>query len=306
MSEPRALLALDLDGTTLGPTGVVSEANRRAIRAAREAGFAVTVCTGRGLVECSQVLESIEQRAPVVVAGGAMIADPVSSRTVHRFTMDLEFVSHAVGVLLEHGYPALVLKDPLEAGYDYLVVRGKDQHELDPVTSWWFEALRVRVRFATHLHEDSHPEHTVRFGTCGLSGKLGAIKQKLSARWPGEHPSAPVVHHFPAVVAPHHVRTLPEGEAFHVLEVFDKRATKWSAVNVLARELGVEPGRIIAIGDEINDLDLITNAGLGIAMGNAVESVKKAARRQTRSNAEDGVAYAIEQVLSGAWSLSSG
>jgi hydroxymethylpyrimidine pyrophosphatase-like HAD family hydrolase len=46
---------------------------------------------------------------------------------------------------------------------------------------------------------------------------------------------------------------------------------------------------------------MIERAGLGIAMGNAVASVKAAAQRQTLSNDEDGVAHAVERILSGSW-----
>jgi len=63
----------------------------------------------------------------------------------------------------------------------------------------------------------------------------------------------------------------------------------------------VPPERVAAIGDEINDLQLIENAGLGVAMENAVPAVKAVARRVTRSHAHDGVAYAIERILSGEW-----
>ena len=56
-----------------------------------------------------------------------------------------------------------------------------------------------------------------------------------------------------------------------------------------------------AIGDQINDLTMIRGAGLGIAMGNAIQPVKDAARQRTRGHHEDGVAHAIEQILSGAW-----
>ena len=64
---------------------------------------------------------------------------------------------------------------------------------------------------------------------------------------------------------------------------------------------GTERTVIAAIGDEVNDLAMIEGAGLGIAMGNAVASVKKAARVQTLSHAEDGVAHAIDRILSAEW-----
>jgi hypothetical protein len=65
--------------------------------------------------------------------------------------------------------------------------------------------------------------------------------------------------------------------------------------------LGLTPAQIAAIGDEINDVTMIAGAGLGIAMGNAIAPVRQAARRTTRTNAEAGVAYAIDRILASEW-----
>ena len=61
------------------------------------------------------------------------------------------------------------------------------------------------------------------------------------------------------------------------------------------------PGRICATGDEINDMAMISQAGLGIAMGNAAPSIKAAAKRETLHHDDDGVAHAIKMVLDGEW-----
>ena len=69
----------------------------------------------------------------------------------------------------------------------------------------------------------------------------------------------------------------------------------------MARRRGVPTSRIAAIGDEINDVGMVRGAGLGVAMENAVPSVSGAATKHTRSNDDDGVAFAIERILSGRW-----
>ena len=69
----------------------------------------------------------------------------------------------------------------------------------------------------------------------------------------------------------------------------------------LATAVAVREGRIAAVGDEINDVAMIQAAGLGVAMGNAIPAVRNLAHRHTRSNREDGVAHAINNILSGEW-----
>jgi hypothetical protein len=100
------------------------------------------------------------------------------------------------------------------------------------------------------------------------------------------------------VVAPDHARRTEGGEVLHILEAFDKSANKWSALQHLARQWGVPERRIAAIGDEVNDIPMIANAGLGIAMGNAIPAVKAVAKAHTGDNRSDGVAEAIERLLS--------
>lgn len=291
------MIALDLDGTLIGPDGSISVPNRRAIERAREAGIRVTVCTGRGFVECERFLSVIGQKDPVIVAGGSILSCPTTRRTIHRFAIDQSVVMRAVERLLGHGHAVLVLKDPVEAGYDYLVVQGDQNHPIDPVTAWWFREMNVKARFARSLVEDEHPEHTVRFGICGPDVTLGPIGDDLLGHIGDEiH-----LHNFPAVVAPEHTRLTGEGRRYHILEVFSRDANKWTALSWLGASHGVTPDRIVAIGDEVNDEAMLRGAGLGIAMGNGVERAKQAAKRVTLRHDEDGVAYAIDRVLDGEW-----
>ena len=291
------LIAIDLDGTLLSPGGSVSPANAAAIAEARDAGLRVTICTGRGLVECDHVLTHVHQRDPVVVAGGSMAACPVKRRTLHRYTLEPELVARATDRLLTHEHPVMVLKDPSPAGYDYLMVVGEQNHPLDPVTQWWFTQLSVAVRYAPSIRDDQHPEDTVRLGVCGLSSALESIAADMFEAF-GDKAT---MHHFPAVIAPEHAARFPPGERLHILEVFAADANKWSAVRWLADRENIPTERIAAIGDQINDLPMIEGAGLGVAMGNAVDRVKIAARRETATNAEDGVSMALRKILDGEW-----
>jgi len=67
---------------------------------------------------------------------------------------------------------------------------------------------------------------------------------------------------------------------------------------LLAGEIcGIEPAEIMAVGDEMNDLPMLERAGLGVAMGNAPEAVRRAADTVTASCEEDGLALAIERFV---------
>ena len=73
--------------------------------------------------------------------------------------------------------------------------------------------------------------------------------------------------------------------------------SKWRALSRLIDSEGLTAEQVICIGDEVNDLEMITHAGLGVAMGNAIPAVKAVAQYVTRTNEEDGVAHVVEQFL---------
>ena len=78
----------------------------------------------------------------------------------------------------------------------------------------------------------------------------------------------------------------------------NREASKWTSTKQLSEKLGISIDDIIAFGDDYNDLEMIKNAGIGIAMGNAEESVKKVADFVTNTNMNDGIAnYIKENIL---------
>jgi hydroxymethylpyrimidine pyrophosphatase-like HAD family hydrolase len=282
-------LVLDLDGTLLHPDGSVSDTNARAVERARSAGLEIIVATGRALVESRAPLEAIGHDGTIVAAGGAMVCDVATGRTVERHAMPLDLVVDVTHTLLEHGHKGLLLKDPDVTGYDYLAV---GPAELDPASAWWFETLPVSVRFVHDLGDDPHPHETLRAGAVAKESELVPIAMWLR----DEIGDRGFLQHWSAVTA-----TEATGSSTHLLEVFNPRVNKGNTTLDVCRQRGVPPERVAAIGDGLNDVELVRDAGLGIAMGNADERVRVVADRVTTENVDDGVADAIEALLSGAW-----
>ena len=229
-----------------------------------------------------------------------------------------DVVAQAVKRLTGHGHAVMILKDPSQTGYEYLVV-ANEESDLHPVSAWWFKRMGVRVRHATHIDQDEHPTCTVRLGVCGDDQDMGDLLALIES----EFQSLTAMHHFPAVVsmldnepaladdvsntpnAPNGSNGtrngLPTPHRVHILELFHKDADKWTSLQWLADQRYIPASRIATIGDEINDVQMVRQAGLGIAMENAVDAVKDAAGVHTQSNVNHGVAHAIEQILSGRW-----
>ena len=289
MSLPYDLLVVDLDGTLLDRDGQVSARNRRAIEQARAAGLEIIVATGRALVESADPLRAIDHRHLVVAAGGSLLCDAVSKATLQRRVMPHDLVVDITDSLLGHEHKVLILKDAEATGYDYLAV---GPGELDPASAWWFEAMASTVRFVSDLEQDPHPHDTIRIGLVASGAELGPIARQLKS----EIGDRAFLQHWPAVTSTHAI-----GASTHLLEVFNPDVNKWTMIVEYCASKGILPQRVASIGDGLNDVELLRESGLGVAMANATEAVLKVADRITEDHQDDGVAQAIERILQGVW-----
>lgn len=286
MNSIPSLLVVDLDGTLLCPRGQVSRANRTSLDAARQAGIEVMIATGRTHMECLDTLDAIDYAGPLVIASGAAMVDWPSGRTLHRTPLLSADSRQATSILQSMGYAVMLLKDRHVADIDYTIVGADRMH---PTSQWWLDLHGVQCEHLDHLDDDSSLEDTLRIATLGTPNEMAmaaqSIEDSLGDRvfW----------RHWPAVGR--------DGECVHMLEIFMRDVNKWTMVSQYchSREISVE--HVAAIGDGLNDIELLAGAGVGIAVQNADQAVLDVADRTTRSHEQDGVAHAVERLMDG-WS----
>ncbi|MEX0885310.1 MAG: HAD-IIB family hydrolase [Phycisphaeraceae bacterium] len=279
------MIGIDLDGTLLDARGQISDANRAAIGAAIEAGAAVIPCTGRGWREAVTLLRPVEGLELGVFVTGASITQIASGRSVDLSVIEPHLAYDLVEHLRSGPEAVLVFREAELAGHDYLVT---GEGTLNAQTEWWFQYTGATVHFQRDVTADDL-HHTLRVGVVTDAVHMPVLQRELEARF-GDRV---LMHHFSTIVHPE--------QAVHVLEIFAAGVDKWRGLSWVAQQRHIEASEIATIGDEINDLPMLAAAGCGVAMGNAIEPAKARARRVTRANDEDGVAYAIEQMLGGAW-----
>jgi Cof subfamily protein (haloacid dehalogenase superfamily) len=271
------MIAIDLDGTLLSPKGEVSPRSKQAVHRALKAGLLVCFATGRNWTESRLVLEAVSHYPTAVFAGGAMIVDTHQQVVLHSMKMEPALAGELCGFIESRGFAALALQDG-SAGVDYLV---STSVEIDHVSELWMTAMGVKRDHRDDLATFAHP-HTVRVGAVGRIRESGELDKALRA-------------HFGDRVMSHNIDV--PGSDFAVVEVFDPSVNKWQGILHVAKRHGIDPAQIIAIGDDLNDVAMIKNAGLGIAMGNARPEVQAIAKRVVGTNAEDGLATFLDELV---------
>ncbi len=274
------LLAVDLDGTLLGAESVLPAENRAALHRAHEAGLKIVVCTGRAFTETRPVLEQIglDLDATVTVFG-ALVSDARTGRTLERTALSEETARAATAWFGMRGYPVLWLTDPDEAGTDGYMVDGPHRH---PAVDTWLERSHCDVACVPVLPEDAAAP--VRLSVIDDSERLEDVSARLREEFNGR--------------LKHNVLHAPPYK-LSLIEAFAPPVNKWYGIEKLCRKWGLDRTRTVAVGDDVNDLEMIRQAALGVAMGNAKPEVKAAARKVTATNEECGVAVLIEELLSG-------
>lgn len=288
------ILAVDVDGTLLDRKGRVSARNRDALQRAVEVGLEVVLCTGRSLAEARAIVDEVGLAGAGIFVGGAITVDLSNGQTVRRMNMDVEVVRPIADYLNgETRHLVLLLKDRSEVGVDYRLV---GTGEVDVASQWWFAHMPVAVDFCERVEDDPNPHETVRISIVTTAGEMRELRNGVIERF-GE---VTFTHDFPVTTEDGNGRHLGD-EAIHLMEVFRADTNKWTALEALATSRGVATERVVAIGDEINDLGMIRGAGLGVAMGNAVVEVREVADRATACNDENGVAEAVDRILASVW-----
>jgi Cof subfamily protein (haloacid dehalogenase superfamily) len=288
LNEPRKevnplvqirLLALDVDGTLVDPDGQLSPRVRSAVQQARDRGLAIVICTGRRYRTTRSLVADLGLSGSVVLHNGVVVKDATSGETIANHYLTPELYGSAMEIMRGVATP-LVYVDHYDDGIDLYAEPAGQCHEFQ--TEYAADNSEV-VREIESL--DRPPsESVVMISAMADRETLIPIERRIR-----EVLGKSVATNF---IANKNYRG-------HILEVVLAGASKWAALSGVATELGIEARAIAAIGDDNNDLDMIRNSGLGIAPANAIPAVLEAADHITASNADDGAAQAIEDILRG-------
>lgn len=268
------MVGLDLDGTLLDSQKEISDYTLQVLSQAMQNGVEIVIATGRALCGVPQKVLELPGMRYMVTANGARISDIQKDKVLYETSMDKNVAKEALHVLNDY-----------DAARELLI--GGESH---------MEVEKLRA-IANYMNSEALAQYVreTRTGASDLMGILENSQQSIEKvhalfKWEEERQEA--------------WKRLEKLESVEIsvslgnnIEVNAKGVNKGSGLLRLGELCGIAQEEIMAIGDDLNDVEMIRQAGFGVAMENGNALVKEQAQYITVTNDEDGVAKAIAKFV---------
>lgn len=268
------LLALDIDGTVLNEKGELTARVRSAVARAKQAGMMVTLATGRNYRAALPVAEALEITAPLITHNGGLVISPVTGQVLLHRPLERSVAVQSVRILQRMGFTVYANR--------YSATEPDLFFEQSPAVPELTCMMGRRPEFTRQVFDLPGTVASIeplKVLTIDRTEAIEAAAELLKLRVGGEF----------------HVLVTTEHSGYSLLEVAPKGVSKATGLDRLTALNSVLPAEVMAFGDNWNDVEMLQFAGLGVAMGNAVDGLKSVADAVTASNQEDGVAVFLEQ-----------
>ncbi|HLZ00498.1 MAG TPA: Cof-type HAD-IIB family hydrolase [Candidatus Angelobacter sp.] len=271
------LVAIDIDGTLLDPHFQITARNLQALRAAHENGIEVLLATGRRHDYALPVARQLGFPAAMISSNGAV----VRSAEGHTFSTDFLPRASALSVVrhmdLFRSHAVLTFD---RTGQDALILENADM--LSQSIARWIENNAAHIQYVQPL-EAAITEDPIQAMFCGNIARMEEAQSRLA--------EAEFLDEITIMKTQYDRRDLC------IIDILNHDCSKGHALRRWAEHQGMAAEEIMAIGDNYNDLEMLQFAGLPVVMENASDDLKQYGWLVTGSNAESGVAQALEQVI---------
>ena len=262
------LIVLDLDGTLLTDTQIISQLTKETLFKAKEAGHQVMIATGRPYRASQIYYKELGLTTPIVNFNGAFVHHPLNKSWGDIHT-------------------------PIDMRVVHDVVESVHKYE--------YENLIAEVIDDVYIHREDEAMMNI-FNTGNPRVLMGDLKTNLlvdptSLLIQATDMNVPIIRQHLQDVHAELIEHRRWGAPFPIIEIVRKGLSKAVGISHIAKEMNIPRERIIAFGDEDNDLEMIDFAGVGVAMSNGIDQLKNIANEITQSNNEDGIARFLQERL---------
>jgi Cof subfamily protein (haloacid dehalogenase superfamily) len=267
------LIAIDIDGTLLDSRGRIPEENITAIGEALDAGIHAVLVTGRSFPFARAVAGGLPDAVTLIVSNGA-IERTLDGRTIARRLLPREVAGRVLALTSRFRHASAILFDREAAGH--VVAESMDWDH--PHRRGYWERHRHFIGHAAPL-EAALTEDPIQVM---FNGDVATMRE--------------VFAEIDGLAGVFVCRTEYESRDFSLVDVTAPTATKGRALAWRAAQLGLAPRQVMAIGDNLNDVEMLEFAGTPVVMGNAVAALRHRGWHETATHDEAGVARAIRKL----------
>ena len=251
--------------------GTVSGEDKQALKQATETGVTVSLCTGRAPQGCRHLLKELSLDGYHTFHDGAQVFNPETGHSLFNQPLKPEVIRQIIDW-------AHLQEMDIEI-YSDTTFYGERENWTTQVHRDYFDIIPVITKYAGLIQKETIIKMQTVITNHDEAKKVAAFRKEFSDRC-----------HFSPV-------TSPSFPGVDFINVLSPDVSKGKALGKLAAYLGIKKEEIIAIGDGLNDIPLVSAAGLGIAMGTAPDELKKTAKFVTASVEDNGVAKAVAKFL---------
>ena len=284
------LVAIDLDGTMLNSYGMVTENTKQAIKNTINKGTEVIIASGRPIDSIKTIAKEIGSENYFIAGNGALIYDIKKDEIIYEKFMNKQKVLEIIKICEENSiaYNIYTEKTIIAKGLKYNVLYYYKENLKKE------ESKKTNITIVEDVYEyikNSENEKFLKITVCDETKSVfNSIIRKL--RTVDDIDVLDVLHMSRKMIKQ---GTEDVQIEYYYTEISLKDVDKWNAIEYLAEKMNISKDEIIAIGDNINDKEMIENAKVGIAMGQSTPVITEIADFVTTNNNEDGVAKALEK-----------
>ena len=281
------MIAIDIDGTLLNSKNELSENTKKVLKEASDRGVFVVLTSGRISKNIVNFCNQIGANKYLIAENGASIINLETGKLEYSKYISKEVANRVIDVCEENSIYYMVYTQ------EELIVKNIKYMSLFFYKQNYNPNARIKQVVAGRDYINSVDSNITKLMICDEDRSIyRSIINKLKD-----------IEEIDVLPVPHTSvkKIMVDGEEktikYSYADISAKGANKWTAVEFLANKLGIKRSEIIAIGDNINDMHMIYNAGLGVAMSNGSPYVMKVANKVAPSNDNDGVAQIVEKYV---------
>ena len=286
------LVAIDLDGTLLNSFGEVTENTKNVLLEAKEKGIEIVLASGRPISSTKSLAVEIGLDNYIISGNGAVVYDIKNEEVVYDKFLSKEQVFNVIDVWEANSiFYNIYTEDEVitkSLNYNVLFYHKENIKKI--------EEKRTHINVVSNVKEYIEQSGNTKFlkiTVCDESKMIfNGIIRKLK-----ELGGLDILNVEHMSRKKFKLGTEEVSIEYHYTEITNENVNKWTAIEYLLNKLNIDKNDVVAIGDNINDREMIENSGLGIVMGNSNPIMKEIGNVVVADNNSEGVLEAFNKYI---------